>query len=55
MSKIDALRSTFDVVQYGALSFDSEKYPVFAVKSKSWNAAKRTVLVTGNTTLNFIV
>lgn len=47
MSKIDALKSNFDVMQYGALSFDPEKYPVFAVKSKSWDAAKRTVLVTG--------
>ena len=38
VSKIDALRDTFDVFQYGALPYDDadpQRYPLFAVKSKS--------------------
>ena len=35
-------------VQYGALKYvDEERFPLFAVKSKHWDAAKPSVLVTG--------
>ena len=47
VTKIDAMKSTFDVVQYGALSHDAARYPLFALKSKNWDAAKPYVLVTG--------
>ncbi|KAJ1398711.1 zinc carboxypeptidase-related protein [Ochromonadaceae sp. CCMP2298] len=47
VAKIEALKANFDVLQYGALSYNAERYPVFAVKSRGWDAAKRTVLVTG--------
>ena len=50
VSKIDALRDTFDVFQYGALPYDDadpQRYPLFAVKSKSWSPDKPCVLVTG--------
>ena len=50
VSKIDVLRDTFDVFQYGALPYDDadpERYPLFAVKSKSWSPDKPCVLVTG--------
>jgi hypothetical protein len=47
ISKIEALRADFDVVQYGALSLDPEKYPLFLVKSKNFDSKKKTVLITG--------
>ncbi|KKC99332.1 M14 family metallopeptidase [Photobacterium halotolerans] len=47
VTKIDALRDRFDVSQYGALSYDTEKYPLFVIKSRPWNAQKPTILVTG--------
>jgi len=49
LTKIEALKGTgkFTVEQYGALSIDPDKYPLFAFKSKDWDAAKPTCLVTG--------
>lgn len=47
VSKIDALRQTFDVSQYGALSYAPEKYPLYAIKTRHWDANKPTVLITG--------
>jgi len=47
ISKIEDLKSTFDVVQYGALALDPEKYPLFLVKSKNFDTKKKTVLITG--------
>ncbi len=45
--KIKALESEFVVEQYGALSYDEERYPLFSIKSKNWQANKPTVLITG--------
>ncbi|MCK8046001.1 M14 family metallocarboxypeptidase [Shewanella sp. 1CM18E] len=45
--KVQALKERFDVEQYGALSYDAERYPLFAVKSKNWDLTKPTILVTG--------
>ncbi|NAW87903.1 M14 family metallopeptidase [Photobacterium halotolerans] len=47
VTKIDALKDRFDVSQYGALSYDTEKYPLFVIKSRHWNAQKPSILVTG--------
>ncbi|MCG2839152.1 M14 family metallocarboxypeptidase [Photobacterium sp. WH77] len=47
VTKIDALKDRFDVAQYGALSYDTEKYPLFVIKSRHWNAQKPTILITG--------
>ena len=47
ISKIDVLSSSFDVIQYGALSIDEQRYPLFALKSKNWHSDKKTLLVTG--------
>ncbi|MGF1748561.1 M14 family metallopeptidase [Vibrio cionasavignyae] len=47
LPKIEALRTTLDVEQYGALSYDTERFPLFALKTKSWCADKPTILVTG--------
>lgn len=47
LPQIDALRADFDVVSYGKLSLDPDRYPVYAVKSKSWDSDLPNVLVTG--------
>jgi len=47
LAKLEPLKDRFDIEQYGALSISSGKYPLYVVKSKSWDAANATVLVTG--------
>jgi hypothetical protein len=47
LSKIDALSQAFDVVQYGALDIDQSRYPLYAIKTKTWQHDKKTILVTG--------
>lgn len=47
ISKIDVLSSQFDVIQYGALGLNEERYPLFALKNKNWQNDKKTILVTG--------
>lgn len=45
--EIEALRDRFDVKQYGALSYDPERYPLFYLQSRHWQEDKPTVLITG--------
>ena len=47
VEKIMALKADFTVEQYGALSLDENRYPLFVIKTKNWNEDKKTVLVTG--------
>ncbi|MFB1073985.1 M14 family metallocarboxypeptidase [Vibrio diabolicus] len=47
VSKIDALRERFDVEQYGALSYDEARFPLFCIKTRNWDSTKPIVLVTG--------
>jgi hypothetical protein len=47
ISQITRLKPHFIVHQYGALTLDEQKYPLFALKSKNWQKSKITVLVTG--------
>lgn len=47
VTKIDALRERFYVEQYGALSYDEARFPLFCIKTRNWDAAKPVVLVTG--------
>jgi hypothetical protein len=47
VKRIDSFRGKFHVEQYGALSFNSEKYPLFSVKTKGWSKDKKTILITG--------
>ena len=47
VAKVDKLGSQFDVLQYGALSHDPERYPLYAVKTRGWSPNKPCVLVTG--------
>ncbi|MGI9283019.1 MAG: M14 family metallopeptidase [Endozoicomonas sp.] len=45
--KIMALRERYDVEQYGALSYDTERFPLYAIKSRNWSQDKPIALVTG--------
>ena len=47
VEKIMALKADFIVEQYGALSLDENRYPLFVIKTKNWDENKKTVLVTG--------
>jgi hypothetical protein len=47
VEKIIVLKTDFDVQQYGALSLDENRYPLFVIKTKNWDDNKKTVLVTG--------
>ncbi len=47
LPRIDALRASFDVVEYGRVVSEGEAFPLFALKSRGWNTALPTVLVTG--------
>ncbi|TAN04902.1 MAG: peptidase [Rhodanobacteraceae bacterium] len=44
---VEGLRADFDVVQYGELDYAPERYPLFALRSRDWNEALPTMLVTG--------
>ncbi|MCS0257294.1 M14 family metallopeptidase [Vibrio alginolyticus] len=47
VSKIDALRERFDVEQYGALSYNEARFPLFCIKTRNWDSTKPAALVTG--------
>lgn len=47
VSAIDSLRSRFDVTEYGQLNYPSGNYPLFVLRSRDWNDALPTMLVTG--------
>jgi len=48
VSKIDALRERFDVERYGQLDYAPDgNYPLYALRSRDWDAALPVVLVTG--------
>lgn len=47
LKKLEPLRETFDIEQYGALSFDPQRYPLFIARSKAWDSNKPVALVTG--------
>ena len=46
-NKLEPLKSRFDIQQYGALSYDRERYPLFIAKTRQWDSSKPSVLVTG--------
>lgn len=45
--KISALADQFDIEQYGALSYNPDRYPLFCIKTKHWDSEKPVVLITG--------
>ena len=47
LDKLDTLTDRFVVTQYGSLSHDPDRYPLFSVRSSNWSADKPCVLVTG--------
>ena len=47
VSSINTLRDSFNVQQYGVLSYAPEKYPLFCIKNLNWDDNKKTVLITG--------
>ena len=46
-SRIEVLRTGFDVAEYGRLDYPPENYPLFAVKSRNWNDALPVMVLTG--------
>ena len=38
VSKLAPLRDNFDLIKYGALSADPQKYPLWAAKTRAWSA-----------------
>lgn len=47
VTKIKKLTSKFEVVQYGALSENPDRYPLYILKSKKFASSKKTILITG--------
>lgn len=47
VSKIIKLKDRFDVIQYGALSYAPEKYPLFILKNKQFDPSNKNILITG--------
>ena len=45
--KLEAIKSLFDMVQYGSLPIDEVRYPLYALQSQNWQAKNKTILVTG--------
>jgi len=41
------LKDVLDVEQYGALSYDEAKYPLYLLKTRNWEQGKPVVLITG--------
>ncbi|MBC7690967.1 MAG: succinylglutamate desuccinylase/aspartoacylase family protein [Methylotenera sp.] len=46
-TKIEALKGTLDVVQYGVLSCDPGRYPLYLIKTRHSDRKKKTILITG--------
>ncbi|MGE4234362.1 MAG: M14 family metallocarboxypeptidase [Bacteriovoracia bacterium] len=47
VSKIQKLSNKFDVLSYGSLSQNPSRYPLYIIKSKNYDASRKTVLITG--------
>jgi hypothetical protein len=47
VTKIEKIKSTLDVVPYGALSLNPARYPLYYIKTKNFDKNKKTVLLTG--------
>lgn len=44
---IDGLRDAFDVAEYGAVEYDGVRYPLLAVRTRSWDDSLPVMVVTG--------
>lgn len=47
LSMIETLRSRFEVIEYGRLDHDPQRFPLYAIKSLGWRDELPCVLVTG--------
>ncbi len=47
VTKLDELSTDFIIEQYGNLLYDTENYPLYALKSVNWLADKPAILITG--------
>ncbi len=47
LSRVDELRTKFDVSQYGQLDYAPDSYPLHVLKSRDWNDDLPSALVTG--------
>lgn len=47
ITKVSALGERFEVIQYGALSYDQDRYPLLALKSLNWHSERPKILITG--------
>lgn len=47
LSRIDGLRTRFDVSEYGQIEYAGERFPLQAIKSHNWDDTLPIVLVTG--------
>ncbi len=47
LSVIETLRASYDVVLYGRLDYDPDRYPLFCIKSRDWRDELPCVLITG--------
>jgi hypothetical protein len=47
VATVDRLRTRFDVSEYGRLEYAEGTYPLLAIRSRNWNDALPTILVTG--------
>src|SRR5574343_189111 len=44
---LEPLRAQWHVQTYGTVVYDTQRYPLYALRSPDWDAARPTVLVTG--------
>jgi hypothetical protein len=47
VTKIEQLKSDFEVIHYGNLSYNPSSYPLYFIKTKNFDKTKKTILVTG--------
>jgi len=47
LEKLEPLKEQFDVEQYGALSLEATRYPLYSIKTRGWVEGRPTVLITG--------
>ena len=47
LNVVDALRSRYDVVEYGRLDYSPEMFPLVAIKTRAWRNDLPCMLVTG--------
>tara|TARA_R110002073_G_scaffold320759_3_gene496397 strand:- start:22115 stop:23041 length:927 start_codon:yes stop_codon:yes gene_type:complete len=47
LAQLEPLKSHFNIEQYGALPCDPDRYPLIGVRTRQWDSAKPTALITG--------